>query len=47
MLSKTPDELGDYRKKNPDGYNFLVSYMVYQSKQMEKAQKKAKARRGK
>ena len=45
MLSKTPDELGVYRKKNPDGYNFLVSYMVYQSKEREKAAKKAKAKR--
>ena len=39
MLSKTPEELGAYRIKNLNGYNFLVAYMVNQAEEQEKHRK--------
>jgi hypothetical protein len=43
LLGKTPDEIGKYRKESPDGYNFLVYYIIHQAKEQEKQMKKMKA----
>jgi len=45
MLGKTPDEIGEFRKRNIEGYNFLVTYIVHQAKEQERQRRRAKSRR--